>query len=164
MTPIISIIVALASNNAIGKNNELLCHLPGDLQRFKQLTLNHTVIMGHKTYLSLPNGALPHRKNIVLSKTVKTIEGCIVADNIEKALSLCSGEDEVFIIGGGTLYIQTLPITDKLYLTRIQAPIDGDTFFPAIDYTNWQETFREERTSSEKCPYNYAFVNYERIS
>lgn len=162
MTTTLSIIVAVASNNAIGKNNDLLCHLPGDLQRFKQLTLHHPVIMGHKTFLSLPNGALPMRKNIVLSRNVKEIDGCFVVDTFEKALALCSDENQAFIIGGGTLYEQALPLTNKLYITHIHADIDGDTYFPEVDYSQWNETFRQEMTSSDKCPYNYSFVNYER--
>lgn len=160
--PHISIIAAVAANNAIGKDNQLLCHLPGDLARFKELTLHHTVIMGHRTFLSLPKGALPHRTNIVLSKTVQTIENCIVADSLEKALEACRNEDEVFIIGGGTLYEQALPLADRLYLTHIHANLDGDTFFPVVDYTQWIETKREDLLPNEKCPYSYSFANYHR--
>jgi Dihydrofolate reductase len=160
--PHISIIAAVASNNAIGKDNTLLCHLPGDLQRFKRLTLHHTVIMGHKTFLSLPNGALPNRKNIVLSKTVWEIPNCIVKESLEEALESCKDEDEVFIIGGGMLYKQALPLADRLYLTHINASLDGDTFFPLVDYSQWTETMREDLNSGEKCPHPYSFVNYER--
>jgi dihydrofolate reductase len=164
MMPKISIIVAIATNNAIGKKNSLLCYLPGDLQRFKKLTLNHTVIMGHTTFLSLPNGALPHRRNIVLSRSKKEIEGCVVVDSLEKAVSLCRNEAEVFIIGGGTLYAQTLPLADKLYLTHINASLEGDTFFPEVNYAQWKEINREEKISSDKCPYSYSFVDYERAN
>jgi len=160
--PHISIIAAVASNNAIGKDNELLCHLPGDLTRFKELTLHHTVIMGHRTYLSLPKGALPRRTNIVLSRSTREIEGCIVVDSLEEALERCKNEDEVFIIGGGTLYRQALPLADRLYLTHIHAALEGDTFFPPVDYTLWIENEREELFPSEKCPYSYAFVNYSK--
>ena len=160
--PIISIIAAVATNHAIGKNNALLCHLPGDLQRFKKLTLNHTVIMGHKTFLSLPNGALPQRQNIVLSKREKKIARCIVADSLEKALDLCKNEDEVFIIGGGSLYAQALPLANRLYLTLIHASLDGDTFFPEVDFKQWNETTQEGMSPSEKCPYSYSFVDYKR--
>lgn len=160
--PHISIIAAIAANNAIGKDNQLLCHLPGDLKRFKDLTTNHTVIMGYKTFLSLPNGALPNRKNIVLSRSITQIENCLVVDSLEKALKLCSDEQEVFVIGGGILYHQCLPLADKLYLTHIHAELNGDTFFPDIDYTQWNEIYREERGFSVKCPHSYAFVNYIR--
>ncbi len=160
--PHISIIAAVTSNNAIGKDNDLLCHLPGDLQRFKRLTLHHTVIMGHKTFLSLPNGALPNRKNIVLSKTVQEIPNCIVMGSLEEALESCKNEDEVFIIGGGMLYRQTLPLADRLYLTHINASLDGDTFFPEVNYSQWTETAHEDLNSGEKCPCSYSFVNYER--
>jgi dihydrofolate reductase len=161
--PHISIIAAVASNNAIGKDNDLLCHLPGDLARFKELTLHHTVIMGHRTYLSLPKGALPHRTNIVLSRSTREIEGCMVADSLEKALEMCKTEDEVFIIGGGTLYQQALPLADRLYLTHIHAALEGDTFFPSVNYTEWIETHREERSLSGKYTHSYAFVDYRKI-
>lgn len=160
--PIISIIAAVAANNAIGKDNRLLCHLPGDLQRFKQLTLNHTVIMGHKTYLSLPNGALPQRTNIVLSRSIKEISNCLIADSLENALELCKNDEEIFIIGGGSLYAQGLPVTDKLYLTLIHATLDGDTFFPEVDFSEWEELSREVMMPSGKCPYSYDFVDYRR--
>ncbi|MBP1639253.1 MAG: dihydrofolate reductase [Bacteroidetes bacterium] len=161
--PHISIIAAVASNNAIGKDNDLLCHLPGDLARFKELTLHHTVIMGHRTYLSLPKGALPHRTNIVLSRSTREIEGCMVVDSLEKALEMCKTEDEVFIIGGGTLYQQALPLADRLYLTHIHAALEGDTFFPSVNYTEWIETHREERSLGGKHPHSYAFVDYRKI-
>jgi len=162
--PHISIIAAVASNNAIGKDNGLLCHLPGDLTRFKELTLHHIVIMGHRTFLSLPKGALPNRTNIVLSRSTPEIENCIVVDSLEKALERCENEDEVFIIGGGTLYHQALPLADRLYLTHIHAELEGDTFFPQVDYKNqWIEIKREELLPGEKCPYSYAFVDYRRI-
>jgi dihydrofolate reductase len=160
--PHISIIAALASNNAIGKDNGLLCHLPGDLTRFKELTLHHTVIMGHRTYLSLPKGALPHRTNIVLSRSTQHIEGCIVVDSLEKALEKCKNEEEIFIIGGGSLYQQALPLADRLYLTHIHAALEGDTFFPPVNYTQWIETNKEELFPSEKCPYSYTFVDYHK--
>lgn len=162
--PHISIIAAVAANNAIGKDNALLCHLPGDLQRFKNLTMNHTIIMGHKTFLSLPNGALPNRKNIVLSKTVQEIQNCIVMESLEDALESCKNEDEVFIIGGGMLYKQALLLADRLYLTHINASLEGDTFFPMVDYSQWTETNREDLIPGVKCPYSYSFVNYERKS
>jgi dihydrofolate reductase len=160
--PLISIIAAVADNNAIGKDNSLLCYLPDDLKRFKALTLHHTVIMGHKTFLSLPNGVLPNRKNIVLSKTIPLINGCVMADSLNKALELCSNEEEVFIIGGGSVYCQALPLANRLYLTHIHADLEGDTYFPEVDYSQWEEIHREERYPSEKCPHSYAFADYIR--
>jgi dihydrofolate reductase len=154
--------VAMAANNAIGRNNGLLCHLPGDLQRFKQLTLHHTVIMGYRTFQSLPKGALPLRKNIVLSRTDRKLNNCVVVGSLEEALAQCKNEEKVFIIGGGTLYCQTLAFAQNLYLTHIHAEIEGDTFFPEINYQEWTETHREDIPANEKCPYPYSFVDYVR--
>jgi len=158
----ISIIAAVAANNAIGRDNDLLCHLPGDLQRFKQLTLHHTVIMGYRTFKSLPNGALPLRKNIVLSRSERKIDNCTVIDSLEEALDKCKNEDEVFVIGGGTLYKQTVSLANRLFITHIHAEIEGDTFFPAINYNEWVETQRKDFPANEKCPYPYSFVDYTR--
>ncbi len=159
----ISIIVAIAENGAIGANNHLLCHLPDDLKRFKALTSGHTVIMGRKTFESLPNGALPNRRNIVISGTVKTLPNCECVDSLEKALSLCSSEKEVFIIGGATIYEQSLPFADKLYITRIHHHFsDADTFLH-IDLKNWKETKRKEIPQDEKHRFSYSFVDYEKM-
>ncbi len=162
---ILSIIVALAQNYAIGKNNDLLCHIPGDLKRFKTLTSGHTVIMGRHTWLSLPKAPLSNRKNIVLSsdKHFKA-EGCLHAKSFEEALNMAQGDDEVFIIGGGNLYKQALPIADKLYLTWIKHNFtDADTYFPTINFDDWKETFRENYTPEGENPYSFSFINYERI-
>jgi len=161
---LISIIAAVAANNAIGKDNDLLCHLPGDLQRFKRLTLHHSVIMGHSTFKSLPNGALPQRKNIVLSKMKTEIEHCIVATSLEEAINQCEKEEEVFVIGGETLYNQIIDIADRLYITHIHANLEGDTFFPIVNYDEWIETAREDKQADERCPYSYSFVDYQRKS
>jgi dihydrofolate reductase len=158
----LSIIAAVAANNCIGKDNGLLCHLPGDLKRFKTLTLHHTVIMGRKTFESLPGGALPQRRNIVISNSLKNAEGCTVVSSFEDALALCKDENEVFIIGGGTLYRQTLSLANKLYITHINASFDGDTFFPPVNYGDWEQVYRDERAESEACPYSYMFADYIR--
>lgn len=159
----ISIIAAVASNYAIGKNNGLLCHIPGDLKRFKEITTGHTVVMGRRTLESLPNGPLPNRKNIVLTSMPETIvNDCVAATSIEDALEVIEHEDEVFVIGGGAVYKQFMSRANKLYITWINNDFEADTFFPEINLDEWKEISREEHSPSEKCPYSFAFVNYER--
>lgn len=156
------IIVAIANNNAIGKDNKLLCHLPGDLKRFKGITLGHTVIMGRNTFFSLPKGALPNRRNIVLTFDDETFEGCETARSVEEALELCAGDEKVFFIGGASVYRQTYPLVDTLYLTFIHNDFDADTFFPPIDFSEWEKTFSEHHAASADCPYSYTYENYIR--
>lgn len=160
--PKLSIIAAIAAHNAIGKNNQLLCHISEDLQRFKQLTLHHSVIMGRNTFLSLPKGALPKRKNIVVTTQSLQFPGCLVAHTLEEALQLCKEEEEIFIIGGSSLYHQTINQADKLYLTIIYAPFDADAFFPTLDPAQWHTTFSEDHPETDENPYHFAFINYER--
>jgi len=156
------IIVAIANNNAIGKDNGLLCHLPGDLKRFKEITSGYTVIMGRNTYFSLPKGALPHRRNIVLSFDDETFEGCETARSVEEALIMCENDQKVFFIGGASIYHQTYPIVDKLYLTFVHETFDADTFFPAIDFSQWDKTFSENHQPTKECPFSYTYENYTR--
>ncbi len=159
----ISLIVAIAENNAIGKNNALLCHLPADMKMFRELTTGHTVIMGRKTFESLPNGSLPNRKNIVISNTmpVENNNNFIVCSSFEKALEHCQNEDEVFIIGGAQIYAKALDNADCLYITWIKRYFeDADTFFPAINFDQWKEVSRKEFTADLKNIYDYSFVKY----
>ena len=160
----ISIVVAVGKNNEIGKNNKLLCRLPADLKRFKEITSGHTVIMGRKTVESLPKGPLPNRRNIVVSRNKnRTIEGAEVYSSLDYALLKSMDEDEVFIIGGAQIYAQALPIADKLYLTRIHAGFpDADAFFPEIDRSVWREIHRETFPADEKNPHSFTFLEYER--
>mgnify|MGYP001366512311 FL=1 len=152
-----SIIAAVAENYAIGKDNDLLCHLPGDLKRFKQITSGNTVIMGRKTFLSLPNGALPNRRNIVISRSqnlnFKNVE--IVA-SIGEAIKICDADKENFIIGGGEIYKQFLPFVDKIYLTKIHAVFDGDTFFPELNCDDWNVEIEAENAEHEP---NFSYIN-----
>ena len=152
-----SIIAAVAENYAIGKDNDLLCHLPGDLKRFKQITSGNTVIMGRKTFLSLPNGALPNRRNIVISRSqnlnFKNVE--IVA-SIGEAIKICDADKENFIIGGGEIYKQFLPFVDKIYLTKIHAVFDGDTFFPELNCDDWNVEIEAENTEHESI---FSYIN-----
>lgn len=163
----ISIIVAIALNNAIGHENKLIYWLPNDLKRFKQLTTGNTIIMGRKTFESLPKGALPNRRNIVLSRTGSPVDfpGADCFRNLDEALASCNENDEVFIIGGASVYAEGLKIADRLCLTYIHdIPEHADTFFPEFALNEWQETYREDHESDEKHSHKYSFVNLERIN
>lgn len=163
----ISIIVAIAQNNAIGHENKLIYWLPNDLKRFKQLTTGNTIIMGRKTFESLPKGALPNRRNIVLSRTGSPVDfpGADCFRNLYEALASCNENDEVFIIGGASVYAEGLKIADRLCLTYIHdIPEHADTFFPEFALNEWQETYREDHESDEKHSHKYSFVNLERIN
>ena len=157
----ISIIAAVAKNRAIGYKNKLIYWLPNDLKRFKALTTGHTIIMGRNTFLSLPKGALPNRRNIVLSRTQKDFPGCDTYDSLEEALKHCTPEEDVYIIGGASVYEQALPIADRLRLTEIDdTPAEADTFFPPYD--EWKEASREDHPKDERHDFQYAFVDYIR--
>jgi dihydrofolate reductase len=161
----ISIIVAIDENNAIGKDNKLLGRLPDDLKRFKKLTTGHTVIMGRRTFFSLPGGALSDRRNIVISDIAdEKFDNCITVSSIEEALMLCDEESESFIIGGGMIYKQFLPHSRKLYITRIHHEFDADTFFPEINFDEWNEVSRQSFTASGKNQFPYSYIIYERKS
>ena len=158
----ISIIVAIAQNFAIGKNNDLLFHLPNDLKRFKQITTGHPVIMGRNTLLSLPKGALPNRRNIVISDIPgETFERCEMVSSIEEAANAVLDEDEAFIIGGGMIYRQFFPIAGKLYLTLVHRDFDADVYFPEIDYSQWTELAREDHFD-EKNGFSYSYLDLKR--
>lgn len=158
-----AIIVAIANQNAIGRNNELLCHLPNDLKHFKEITLGHTVIMGRNTFFSLPKGALPKRRNIVLSFDDEKFEGCETALSIDDALEMCKNDEKVFFMGGASIYKQAYPLVDKLYLTKIHADFEADTFFPEINYNEWELFFSEKHEATADSPYSYTYENYKKI-
>ena len=159
----ISIIVAIAENNAIGKNNELLWKLSDDLKRFKKITTGHTVIMGRRTFESLPGGALTNRKNLVISDIAgEVFENCQMAYSIEEALALCDEKDEAFVIGGGMIYKQFLPHARKLYLTVVHHEFEADTYFPEINYDEWNEISRMSSSISEKNEYPHSFIILDR--
>lgn len=157
----INIIAAVAKNRAIGQAGKLIYWLPDDLKRFKSLTTGHTIIMGRKTFESLPKGALPNRRNIVLTRKGGTFAGCDVYSSLEDALKHCSADEEVYIIGGASVYKQALPVADRLCLTEVNdIPDEADAFFP--EYTEWREVWREEHSADERHKYPFAFVDYER--
>ena len=158
----ISIIVAIASNNTIGSANSMPWHLPEDFRHFKQVTMGKAVIMGRKTYESIGR-PLPGRRNIVIThNTALRIEGCEMASSLDEAIALCNPAEENFIIGGGEIYRQAMPLADKLYITHIAAEFEGDTRFPTIG-PEWKEIAREEFPCGEKFPHPFAFVDYERV-
>ncbi|MGN0213241.1 MAG: dihydrofolate reductase [Muribaculaceae bacterium] len=160
----LSAIVVIAENGAIGKNNDLLCHLPADLKYFKSITMGHTIIMGRRTFESLPKGALPGRENIVVSRNANFVaEGAVVCHSIDEALAKASMPGERFIIGGAQLYAATIDRVDTLHLTALHASFhDADTFFPEINAEEWQEVERADFSADERNAYDYSFVTLKR--
>ena len=159
----INIIVAVAENLAIGYNNNLIYRISSDLKRFKALTTGNTVIMGRKTFESLPKGALPNRRNIVLSTTKSEFPGCDTYTSLNEALEHCSADENVFVIGGASVYKEALAVASHLYITEIKAtPEHADVFFPEYK-EGWKEVSREEHSKDEKNQEDYAFVNYDRL-
>jgi len=159
----ITIIVATDRNNGIGYRNSLLAHLPGDLQRFKKITMGHCLIMGKKTWESLPVRPLPGRKNIVLTDNELDCFDCAeTARSIDEALALCEPGKEIFIIGGGSVYRQFMPIADRLMVTHIQGEYTADTFFPEIDPDEWHLSEREAYLSEEPGKISFTYNTYLR--
>ena len=157
----INIIAAVAKNRAIGYRNQLIYWLPNDIKRFKMLTTGHTIIMGRHTCESLPKGALPNRRNIVLSRTQNTFVGCDCYKSLDEALKHCSQEENIYIIGGASLYEQALNIADRLLLTEVNdVPEHADAFFPP--YGGWKIVQKEEHGKDEKHAYEYAFTDYTK--
>lgn len=162
----ISIIVAVAQNNVIGKDNKLLWHVSEDLKRFKSITSNKKMIMGRKTFESLP-GILPNREHIVITRdknfNIESDKVTVVHDLISLVKKYSKSEDEVFVIGGAEVYTQFLPHTQKLYLTKIDAAFEGDTYFPEINYDEFKVEYTSEQFTDEKNGLNYTFINLVRI-
>lgn len=159
----LSIIAAVAENNAIGYQNKLIYWLPDDLKRFKSLTTGHTIIMGRNTFESLPKGALPNRRNIVLSRTTSDFPGAEHFSCLDDALSACRPDEEVFIIGGASLYNEAISKADRLYLTHVaDTPEQADAYFPVIDTTQWQITQDVPHGQDEKHHFDFRFTDYSR--
>lgn len=160
----ISIIVALARNRAIGLNGNLIWHLSADLKYFKRITTGHTVIMGYKTFLSLPNQrALPNRRNIIISSHLEQApEGFELAHSIQEAVNMVHDEEETFVIGGGSIYEQFLPHAGKLYLTRIDKEFEADTYFPYIDFDEWNLIDVNVVDEDPQVDFTYRFEVWER--
>ena len=155
----LSIIACISqTNRAIGYQNRLLYHIKSDLTRFRELTTGHSIIMGRKTYESLPNGALPHRRNIVVSRSMKEMEGCEVYPNLDAALKAAESPQEIFIIGGESIYRQSLHVARKLYLTVVDdAPQQADAFFPEINPEEWELIEKEMRNENGL---SFSFLTY----
>lgn len=159
----IILIAAAAQNNALGKDNQLLWHLPDDFKRFKQVTSGHYIVMGRKTFESFPK-PLPNRTHVIVTRQKDyQPEGCLVAGSLEKALDLCPKNQEVFIIGGGEIYKQALPLADKIDLTRVHATFEADTFFPEIDPAQWRLVSSTFHPKDDKHAYDFSFEEFVRI-
>ena len=158
----LSIIVAIAKNNVIGKDNKLIWHIPEDLKRFKKLTTNHTIIMGRKTFESLGR-ILPNRKHVILCNDAKLNiedENVEVIDNISLLDKYINSNEENFVIGGATIYKLLMPYANKMYVTQINQEFDGDVYFPRIEEKDWEIEQTEEGLQDEKNPYDYKYVTY----
>lgn len=160
----LSLICALTTNGAIGNKGGLLYYLPADLKHFKNLTTGHTIVMGRKTFESLPKGALPNRRNVVITRQADyAAPGIEVFHSFEEALHACQADDEVYVIGGESVYEAALPQADRLCLTHIDAvPDEADTYFPTYNKEEWEEESREHHEPDEKNKLAYDFVNYIR--
>lgn len=161
---IISLIVAVAKNNVIGKDNKLMWHLPADLKHFKEITMGHHIIMGRKTFEAIGK-ALPGRTSIIITRQKGYVAtDCLAVKSLEEAIKVAkmNNDDEAFIIGGGEIYKLAMNIADKIYLTVIRGSFEGDTFFPVINKKKWEEIARKEFSADERNKYNYAFVELDR--
>jgi dihydrofolate reductase len=161
---IITIIAAIANNNALGKDNDLIWHLPADLKRFKKVTSGHHILMGRNTYESIGK-PLPNRTTVIITRNPNyKAAGCIVVDSIEKAIEVAKNDSEIFIIGGAQIYKQTIAsnLVDQLDITKVHHEFEADVYFPEIDSTIWSETSRENFDADEKNKYNYSFIRYNK--
>lgn len=160
----LTLIAALDERDAIGRGNNLPWHLPADMKHFRRLTLGHTVVMGRRTFDSLPKGALSDRRNVVLTNCRDLhLEGCLVAHSLQEALDACRDDADVFVIGGRDIYRQMMPVADQLCLTRVHHVFpEADVFFPAVDWREWTEAERTECEADERNPYALTFVTYTR--
>ncbi len=162
MQPVISLIAAMADNRVIGRDNRLPWRLPADLQHFKALTVGKPIVMGRRTWESLP-GLLPERPHIVLTrKPGYQAPGCRVVGSVAEALEAAGDVPEVMIVGGADLYRQLLPQAGRMYLTLVHTDVPGDAFFPAFDQRQWQERARETHAADARNPYDYTFLTLER--
>ena len=161
--PVVSLIVAMARNGVIGKDNRLPWHLPEDLKRFKRLTMGHHIIMGRKTYESIGR-LLPGRTSVIVSRRRDyVVPGAIIAHSLEEAIEHCANDDEIFVIGGAEIYRAALPLADRLLITQIDRELAGDTVFPAVDWSLWREIERQPVPENDAQGLPAHFVVYVRI-
>lgn len=159
----ITLIAAISENRALGKNNDLLWHLPDDFKRFKEVTKGHHVIMGRKTFESIGKKALPQRTNIIITRQQSYDASCIVlADSLKTALKIAKTDPNPYILGGGMIYKEAMKIADRLDITLVHHKFEADTFFPEIDPKIWREVSREYHPKDERHKYDFSFVIYER--
>lgn len=158
----LSIIVAIANENVIGKDNKLIWHIPEDLKRFKKITSGHKIIMGRKTFESL-GGILPNRKHIILCNDMEMNiddENVEILDNISKLDKYINSDEECFVIGGATIYKLLMPYCNKMYITKINQDFEGDVYFPEIKQETWKEISREKGLKNEENPFDYEYITY----
>jgi dihydrofolate reductase len=159
----IALIAVLDKNNGIGKDNKLLCHLPADLKRFKQLTTDHTIVMGRKTFESLPNGPLPNRRNIILTRNRNFLaDGAETANSIDEIYKLCKTKEKIFVIGGEEIYKLFIEKAALLHITRIDHQFEADAFFPKFSNDDWEITNQTNHKTDEKNKYPYSFIDYRK--
>ena len=158
----IIMIAAVAENNALGKNNNLLWHLPNDFKRFKEITSGHYIIMGRKTFESFPK-PLPNRTHVIISRQKNLlIESCIVAEDVEKAIAICPSNEDLFIIGGGEIYKQAIHLADQLDITLVHHSFEADVYFPVIDPEIWELSSESFQPKDEKHLFDYTFQTFVR--
>lgn len=160
----IILIAAIAKNNALGKNNDLIWHLPADLRRFKEITSGHHILMGRNTFESIGK-PLPNRTTVIITRNHNYFkDGCLIAKSIEEAIELAKNDDKIFIIGGAQIYKQVLEkgLADRLDITLVHQNFEADVFFPKIDEKIWKEVNREDFKADEKNQYDYSFVSFEK--
>ena len=161
----ITIIAAISKNNALGKDNDLIWHLPADLKRFKKVTSGHYILMGRNTFESIGK-PLPNRTSVIITRnTDYNKDGCLIANSIEQALKLSKKQETVFIIGGAQVYKQAIDrdLVDQLDITLVHEEFDADVFFPEIDPMIWKEVSRENFMADEKNKYDFSFISYQKI-
>lgn len=158
----ITLIAAAAENNALGKDNQLVWHLPNDFKRFKEITSGHYIIMGRKTFESFPK-PLPNRTHIIITRQKNyQVEGCIVVNSIEKAIEVAAKDEDIFIIGGAEIYAQSIDFADKIELTRVHANFEADVYFPEINLNHWKLIFEEKHLKDEKHNFDFTFQTFEK--
>lgn len=158
----ITMIAAIAENNALGKDNDLLWHLPDDFKRFKQITSGHYIIMGRKTFESFPK-PLPNRTHVIITRQKNyNPEGCIVVGSMEKAIEACPKNEDIFIIGGGEIYTLGMKFSDSLEITRVHESFEADAFFPEIDLSVWKMIFEEYHPADEKHKYDFSYQTFTK--
>ena len=161
----VTVIAAIAKNNALGKGNDLIWHLPADLKRFKKVTTGNFILMGRNTFESIGK-PLPNRTTVIITRNKNYFkEGCLIANSIEEAIALAKDQEQVFIIGGAQIYKETIEkgLADQLDITKVHETFNADVFFPEIDTQYWKEVAREDCKADEKNKYDYSFVKYQKI-